>query len=93
MGIRKFLFMVKTIEYINLFWLLVNGILTTLENGLEIDHRDRNPCNNKLTNLRLTNKKGNSQNRNLLLSNKSNITGVKQDNKWLAIICINYKDI
>lgn len=49
-------------EYLahRLVWLLVNG---EIPEGLEIDHIDRNPANNKLDNLRLVNRAGNNRNR------------------------------
>lgn len=85
-------------QYTNhrIIWLYVYGILTTLKNGLEIDHIDIDPSNNKLSNLRLTNKFGNSKNKNLRIDNTSKITGVNwacQRNEWLAKINTNNKSI
>jgi len=52
-----------------------------------IDHRDRNPSNNKIENLRESNKSLNAYNYGLPVNNKSGVRGVSWDktrNKWVA---------
>jgi hypothetical protein len=52
-----------------------------------VDHRDQNPANNKIENLREYTKKLNSYNSKLLSNNTSGIRGVSWDNlqqKWTA---------
>lgn len=59
-----------------------------------IDHIDRNPCNNLLSNLRATNKSLNAAN---MFRNKQNTSGFKgvcfnrRNNKWISQIKNNYK--
>lgn len=56
-----------------LAWLLVYG---PIPSGMEIDHIDHNPSNNKISNLRLVTKSANRQNRAKDRRNKSGVTGV-----------------
>lgn len=54
-----------------------------------VDHIDRNKTNNHITNLRLTDKRGNSNNRPIQANNTSGFRGVSWDKgmkKWLAHI-------
>jgi len=51
----------------------------------EVDHIDRNKCNNDVTNLRWINRAGNCQNTSIKSTNTSgikNISYVKRDNIW-----------
>lgn len=57
--------------------------------GFQYDHIDRNPLNNRKSNLRLATNAENSRNRNKLSNNTSGITGVtfdKKSNRWMARI-------
>lgn len=57
-----------------------------------IDHKDLNPSNNKISNLRLATFSENAQNSNLSVKNNSGVKGVSFDklkNKWIAKININ----
>jgi len=61
----------------------------------EIDHIDRNKVNNKIENLRATNRIKNCQNIGLTKRNTSgykNVSYLKQTNKWLVKININGKN-
>lgn len=59
-----------------------------------IDHINRNPLDNRVNNLRIANKSENGINR---MENKNNTSGykgvtyLKNNNKWMAGIKINYK--
>lgn len=62
----------------------------------EIDHIDRNPTNNKLTNLREASHQENKFNRTKYSTNTSGFKGVvwvKDKKKWRAGICLNSKFI
>jgi hypothetical protein len=53
--------------------------------GMQVDHIDRDPSNNHLSNLRIVDAKTNSRNSGLRRNNKSGITGVsKQKDTWTA---------
>tara|TARA_R110002126_G_scaffold183604_2_gene332139 strand:+ start:202 stop:684 length:483 start_codon:yes stop_codon:yes gene_type:complete len=54
-----------------------------------IDHRDGNPSNNFVENLRITSGQGNDWNQTRAKGYYWN----KQHEKWLAKICVNYKQI
>lgn len=61
---------------------------------MTIDHIDRNPLNNKRSNLRWVNKKVQNINRGVQSNNTSGIKGVifdKSSNAWRAIWCDNNK--
>lgn len=60
----------------------------------QIDHRDRNPANNRLSNLRLASAKENSRNRSLRKDNALRLKGVwfdRQNNRFRAQICVDGK--
>jgi hypothetical protein len=62
----------------------------------EIDHIDHNRCNNVWGNLREVTRKENRMNVTLLERNSSGFTGVrfdKENNKWLASIGVNGKNV
>jgi hypothetical protein len=57
-----------------------------------VDHKDFNPLNNNLDNLKITTQRENSNRKHLKSSSK--YTGVafeKQTKKWKSVICINKK--
>lgn len=64
---------------------------TSLNSHQQIDHKDRNPGNNSIDNLRLVTNQQNSQNRRCRKDNKSGIKGVAmtQNNKFKSFITVN----
>lgn len=63
-----------------------------LNNSLTVDHIDKNKKNNRRNNLRICRHQQNDQNKNLLPTNTSRVTGVSKDNrrnKWRAYITID----
>jgi hypothetical protein len=70
---------------------LVHRIIWKMEHGIDppmrVDHKDRNPLNNRITNLRLATQSQNLANSKMLRNNTSGIRGVildKRSGKWLA---------
>ena len=64
--------------------------------GMEIDHKDGNPLNNKRNNLRVCTHSDNMKNLKIRSSNKTGIRGVcwcKRKRKWRAYITSNKKTI
>ena len=53
-----------------------------------VDHIDRNPLNNCITNLRIV-----THQQNMFNTNAKGYHWYKRDKKWRARICVNYKDI
>lgn len=71
----------------------MHNILIPRENGKEIDHVDRNPLNNKRSNLRLCSHMENMWNAKRK-NNKYGCVGIRpicDGNKWQATITSNYK--
>ena len=67
----------------HLVWLYVYG-----EQPKRLDHRDRNPSNNRLSNLRVSTHMENQRNRGRQANNVSGYKGVIwHSGKWLAKIC------
>jgi hypothetical protein len=65
-----------------------------IPDGMEIDHIDHNPSNNRISNLRLVTKTGNRKNRSRDSRNKSGVNGVHwapHANAWSAQIRSNRK--
>ena len=61
---------------------------------LEIDHIDCNKSNNQLSNLRLAKRTENARNKKTRKDSASGLKGVyynKTRNKYVALICVNYK--
>lgn len=59
-----------------------------------VDHLDRNPLNNRKSNLQISNKSLNSLNCNIRSNNSSGVTGVsydKKSDKWRSYINIEGK--
>ena len=73
-----------------LAWLYVYGQLPFLE----VDHINRNPADNRISNLRLATPSENAQNSGVRRDNKSGVRGVSwysQTQKWMAKITVNGK--
>lgn len=69
-----------------------NVILPPQENKV-IDHKDRNPRNNRKINLRYATKAENNRNTNLSINNTSEIIGVnwrEDQQRWIARITVDY---
>jgi len=67
-----------------------------VEDGGQIDHIDRDPLNNILSNLRICDNSQNKHNKGKQSNNKSGHKGVswvKHAKKWQALITVNYKHI
>ena len=63
---------------------------------IEVDHRDTDRSNNRISNLRVATSLQNCQNSNKKRSNKSGYKGVSWDEargKWFSKITVNYKQI
>lgn len=63
---------------------------------IQVDHINRNPLDNRKSNLRICKESENYRNRGVYSTNTSGYKGVSfrhQDNKWEAYIWLNYKKI
>lgn len=72
-----------------LAWLYVHGVLPAM-----VDHRDLDPSNNRIDNLRPSSKATNGWNRGMPSNNTSGFKGVhfeKYTGRWLAFITANGK--
>lgn len=61
-----------------------------------VDHQDGNSLNNKWKNLREADRSNNAANMKTPRSNTSGVKGVtwsKKEEKWVAQICVNYRNI
>lgn len=64
------------------------------QNKEELDHHDRNSCNDKIENLRLCDRSQNNRNTKTRKHNKLGVKGVRQSNsKYSARIRVNKKEI
>lgn len=82
----------KTYQTHRIVWLLVHG---EWPDG-EIDHKDRNPMNNRIENLRVASSSENSHNHGLQRNNSSGYPGVsfhKPSKKYQAYIKVDNKII
>lgn len=76
-----------------IIWEMFNG---PIPEGMEIDHVNHIPGDDRLENLRLVTRLENNRNASLSKDNKSGITGVcwhKRNNRWKAYINVNGKQI
>ena len=75
-------------------WL--HRLIIDAQDGKIVDHIDRNPLNNQMSNLRICTNLENAHNRSMPITNKSGYLGVrwvKNSNKWIAQIRYNNKSI
>jgi hypothetical protein len=73
-----------------LAWLYMEGYFP--EEGIDVDHKDRDKSNNKWANLRMATRSCNNMNKSLQSNNTSGIKGVSIDSgKWKASITLNKK--
>lgn len=84
--------MIDGVPYLahRLIWSYFNGYLSP---EFEIDHRDGNPRNNRIENLRLATASQNQHNEKLPKNNKSGVKGIsfhKQTGLWRAEVMLNY---
>lgn len=82
---------VRGVSYLEhrLIWIMVHG---SIPDGQEIDHINRNGCDNRLENLRLVTRRENVLNSGVAGSNCSRYPGVTRSNtsgKWVAGLHIN----
>lgn len=83
-------------QYQGKFVRLNRFLMNVTERGLEVDHIDRNPLNNRLSNLRICNRSQNIMNTSIRVDNKYNCKGISFDKrvkKWRATITVNKKTI
>jgi hypothetical protein len=74
-----------------MIWEAFNG---PIPDGMEIDHKDRNPSNNKLSNLRLATREQNARNNSGHRNSRSKHSGVcfhQRLNRWQAYIRVKRK--
>ena len=82
----------KPYRLTKLIWIYVTG--SPPPAGFEIDHRDRNPGNNRWDNLRLLTRSQNQAHTTRYKNNKSGLKGVHRtkQGRWRAIISIAGKN-
>ena len=72
----------------------LHRLLTNCPDDMMVDHINRNPLDNRKSNLRIVNNQQNSMNKGHQKRNTSGHKGVSWDksrNKWYAYITVNYK--
>lgn len=75
-------------------WIIING--SDIPKGMEIDHINRNPLDNRIENLRLVTRSENMMNTKIFSTNKTGHKGVywnKKSKKWHATIIWQKKRI
>lgn len=78
----------KRIKAHRLVWLLEYG---ELPEGKQIDHIDRDKCNNSLSNLRLVDQSLNQLNRSCCKKNKTGLKGITIDKKGIYRVQVSFK--
>jgi hypothetical protein len=77
--------------------LLMHRFIMGIEDSnILVDHRNHNTLDNQKTNLRIATKAQNCRNKKHRNNTRSIYSGVswhKASNKWIAKICVNYKNI
>ncbi len=76
--------------------ILLHRLIMNFPEGLQIDHINRKPLDNRRENLRLATKQFNAMNRTEMISNTSGFRGVsfsKLRKKWESYITYNRKKI
>lgn len=77
----------KTVQLHRVVWELTNGIVP---DGLVVDHKDGDPTNNKIENLRIVPVPVNARNRKIQSRNTSGATGVRfKDNGYESRVIVN----
>ncbi len=74
-----------------LVWIIFNG---HIPDGMQVDHIDCNPSNNKISNLRLATQSQNNHNQRVYKSNSSGVKGVlwnKLEKRWKVTCWLNNK--
>lgn len=75
---------------------LLHRLIMDCPNNMEVDHKNRNPLDNRKCNLRICTSQQNSFNTGMFSSNSSGHKGVyfdKSRDKWVAQIMVNEKKI
>ncbi len=86
----------NTTKVFSVHRLVANTYLNPIENKNIADHKDNNPKNNRLDNLRFCNQAENTRNAKIKIDNKSGTKGVnfvETRQKWRATITFNGKRI
>ncbi len=76
--------------------ILMHRVLMGMPDGLQVDHANRNPLDNRKSNLRIATRSQNQWNRGLQNNNSSGSKGVSWDkvnNKWRAAVNMQNKYI
>lgn len=84
----------KTVYAHRIAWCLASG--QDLDVNVQVDHINHDRLDNRLSNLRTTDNRGNSKNKTMRKINKSGATGVifhKASCKWRAFIKVEYKQV
>ena len=88
-GYRRIMINRKRYLAHRLIWILHHG---DIPQNMEIDHKNHDPSDNRLKNLRLVSHLENHHNKSKYKKNRSGFTGIywhSQTNKWCAQIKIN----
>jgi hypothetical protein len=82
-------------KYFAISRLVATHFLPNLENKQQVDHIDRDPLNNHISNLRWATSGENSRNKSSYKNSSSKYKGVsfsKTKKKWISMLSINNKD-